>query len=114
MEEITRKRPGRPRKALADAVSGAEAGTDASDDAGDGQVSDAGPAAPADAGGPGEKLDWPGLAAHIRALHGPEHQIATVWHPQAYGDVLDTQLGNVRVLTGAHAYQLATGEIIEI
>lgn len=36
--------------------------------------------------------------------------VATVWHPAAEGDLLDTVHGNVRVCVGEPAYQLATGE----
>lgn len=50
----------------------------------------------------------------VRSKHGHSHQIATVWHPEPEGEIVDTGHGNVRVLTGPAAYQLATGELIEI
>jgi len=40
--------------------------------------------------------------------------VATVWHPEAQGETLETKLGNVRVLQGPAQYQLTTGEKIEI
>lgn len=46
--------------------------------------------------------------------HGREHQIATVWHPEALGEVMETKLGNVRVAQGPAQYQLTTGEIVGI
>ena len=52
--------------------------------------------------------------AHIEALHRPSHQVATVWHPEAKGEVLHTHHGAVRVLTGPAAYQITSGQIIEI
>lgn len=52
--------------------------------------------------------------AHIQAIHTAQHQVATVWHEQAAGEVIDTAHGNVRVRVGPAAYQLSTGEIKEI
>ena len=46
--------------------------------------------------------------------HDRDHQIAAVFHPDAEGDVLETKLGNVRVCKGDPAYQLTTGEVIEL
>jgi hypothetical protein len=43
-----------------------------------------------------------------------DHQIATVFHPDAEGDVLETKLGNVRVSQGSASYQLTTGEIVSL
>lgn len=50
----------------------------------------------------------------VKNVHSTDHQIATVWHPEADGEVLDTSHGNVRVQVGAPAYQLTTGEIIPL
>lgn len=47
----------------------------------------------------------------VRELHGPDHQITTLWHPEPQGDVLDTAHGNIRVVKGELAYQLASGEM---
>lgn len=47
----------------------------------------------------------------VRELHGPDHQITTLWHPEPQGEVLDTAHGNIRVLKGPLQYQLASGEI---
>lgn len=52
--------------------------------------------------------------AHIEALHRPSHQVATVWHPEAKGEVLHTHHGAVRVLTGPAAYQITSGQITEV
>ena len=52
--------------------------------------------------------------ARIEALHSPAHQVATVWHPQAAGEVLHTHHGAVRVLTGPAAYQITSGQIIKV
>jgi hypothetical protein len=59
-------------------------------------------------------LGWHSLAQLIveRNRHG--HQIATVWHPEPVGEMLETRLGNVRVCKGDPAYQLTTGDVIEI
>lgn len=43
-----------------------------------------------------------------------DHQIASVSHPDAVGDVVETRLGNVRVVIGPVAYTLTTGEVIEL
>jgi hypothetical protein len=61
-----------------------------------------------------EPLRWAELVRLVHEKHGRDHQIATVWHPQAEGETLETKLGNVRVLQGPAQYQLTTGEIIEI
>ena len=43
-----------------------------------------------------------------------DHQIASVSHPEATGEVVETRLGNVRVVVGPASYTLTTGEVIEI
>jgi hypothetical protein len=51
----------------------------------------------------------------VLGSHCREHQIATVWHPEAVGEVLESQnLGNIRVLVGEAAYQLSTGEVVKV
>jgi hypothetical protein len=40
--------------------------------------------------------------------------VATVWHPEPEGDVLNTPDGNIRVLKGEPAYQLTTGEKVAL
>ncbi|RQO57041.1 hypothetical protein DBV14_09535 [Variovorax sp. KBW07] len=58
---------------------------------------------------------WPKVEAEIMQRNAPTHQIATVWHPGARGDVVTTEHGNVRVLIGDTAeYQLSTGEKIAL
>lgn len=47
-----------------------------------------------------------------RNRHG--HQIASVSHPEPLGDLVETSLGNVRVVVGPESYTLTTGEVIEI
>lgn len=42
------------------------------------------------------------------------HQIVTAFHPEANGHPFETFFGCVRAEQGAPAYQLTTGEIIEI
>lgn len=60
-------------------------------------------------------MGWAELSLKVVALHKREHQIATVWHPEATGEVLETlHLGNIRVLVGPARYQLGTGEVIEV
>lgn len=54
------------------------------------------------------------MAEKVRKLHTREHQIATVWHPEPRVEVLETHLGNVRVLQGDPKVQLTTGEVKEI
>ena len=62
----------------------------------------------------GQGLDWSAVVRLIFEKHGRDHQVATVWHPEAQGETLETKLGNVRVLQGPAQYQLTTGEKIEI
>jgi hypothetical protein len=59
-------------------------------------------------------MAWAELIRLVFDKNCREHQIATVWHPQAEGDIMETKLGNVRVLQGPVQYQLTTGEIIEV
>lgn len=54
------------------------------------------------------------LSAMVCARNRHGHQIATVWHPDAAGEALETRLGNVRVAKGAPSYQLTTGEIVKL
>ena len=51
------------------------------------------------------------MTALVQALHTPDHEIATVWHPEATGDVVVTDHGNIRASIGPTQYQLTTGEI---
>ena len=51
------------------------------------------------------------MTALVQALHTQDHEIATVWHPDAAGDVVVTDHGNIRALVGPAQYQLTTGEI---
>jgi hypothetical protein len=61
------------------------------------------------------ELAWEKVEAEIMLLNVPGHQIATVWHPDARGDVVTTAHGNVRVQIGDTAeYQLSTGEKIAL
>lgn len=49
------------------------------------------------------------------AKHKRDHQITCVWHPEATGDVIQTNhLGNIRVEVGPMKYQLATGEMVDL
>ena len=61
------------------------------------------------------ELAWEKVEAEIMLLNVPGHQIATVWHPEARGEVIMTAQGNVRVQIGDTAeYQLSTGEKIAL
>ncbi|WGT64790.1 hypothetical protein [Variovorax paradoxus] len=58
---------------------------------------------------------WEKVEAEIMLLNAPDHQIATVWHPAARGEIVTTTHGNVRVLVGDKAeYQLTSGDIIAL
>jgi hypothetical protein len=58
---------------------------------------------------------WEKTAAEVVMLNTRDHHIATVWHPDAIGEVVVTAHGNVRALVGPKAqYQLTTGEIIAL
>lgn len=51
----------------------------------------------------------------VHEKHGRNHQIATVWHPEARGETIETlHLGNIRVHVGPAKYQLNTGEVIHV
>ncbi len=54
------------------------------------------------------------MTALVLSKHKHSHQIALVRHPEAAGVVESAHLGNIRTEVGPAAYQLATGEIIEI
>ena len=56
-------------------------------------------------------MDWATVVALVQAMHTQDHEIATVWHPEATGDVVVTDHGNIRALIGPTQYQLTTGEI---
>lgn len=62
-----------------------------------------------------ESMAWEKVEAEIMLLNAPDHQIATVWHPAARGEIVTTTHGNVRVLVGDKAeYQLTSGDIIAL
>ena len=96
---------------MADALPGEQAGNDVADNAGDGTLVAAGTGSPENGGGPREAVDWATVTALVQALHTPDHEIATVWHPEATGDVVVTDHGNIRASIGPTQYQLTTGEI---
>ncbi|MBT2300372.1 hypothetical protein J7E70_07830 [Variovorax paradoxus] len=55
------------------------------------------------------------MTRKVLSMHKRDHQICTVWHPEAQGEVLETMhLGNIRVLVGPAQYQLNTGEVVEL
>ena len=59
-------------------------------------------------------MDWPTLTALVQAVQETDREIATVWHPDATGDVVVTDHGNIRALVGPAQYQLTTGEIVPL
>lgn len=55
------------------------------------------------------------MTALVRAKHTREHQITSVSHPDASGEVLETpHLGNIRVVVGPAQYTLNTGEVVAV
>src|SRR4030095_635074 len=115
MDEITRPRRGRPRKAVADAVAPEQARSDDQVDAGHGQAGDEGLGIQALDAGARQVIDWHSMSALVMAKHNRAHQIACIWHPEAVGTVFDTpHLGSIRVLVGPAQYQLSTGEVVAV
>lgn len=57
-------------------------------------------------------MAWAMMVETVHAHHSRDHQISTVFHPDAQGETLETKLGNVRVAKGDASYQLTTGEIV--
>ena len=118
MDEITRKRPGRPRKAVADAQVAGKGGDLPEVVTGLGEAGSGGTEVPAEHGRQGEKLVWAALVRLVHEKHSRDHQIATVWHPDSDDRsgwlYLETKFGNVRVQQGPAQYQLTTGEIIKV
>lgn len=58
-------------------------------------------------------LGWDGMADLIRKRHRRDHQVSCVWHPEATGEVIQTEhFGNIRVQVGPMKYQLSTGEVV--
>lgn len=68
------------------------------------------------AGHAAPSLTWAQLQARIVQLNTAAHQIAAVWHPDASaeGELVETNVGNVRGLQGDARYQLTTGEVVEL
>ena len=96
---------------MADAVTGEQAGNDAQNNPGDGALVALGDGSPEIGSTAREAVDWATVTALVQALHTPDHEIATVWHPEATGDVVVTLCGNIRASIGPAQYQLTTGEI---
>ena len=113
MDEITSPRRGRPRKTVADAIDVEQAGSDVADDIGLGQAVNEGSGIQAVDGGTREVPDWDTLKSTVRSMY-KKTPVSTVWHPESQGDLLDTIWGNVRVLKGESAYQLASGEKVSL
>ncbi len=59
-------------------------------------------------------MGWSGVSAHIVQHNSRRRQIATVWHPEACGETLETGFGHVRVAVGPAQYQLTTGEVVPL
>ena len=113
MAKITGKGFRGAGEAMADAVDADEARIDAPDDLGLGQTLDEGLGIQAVDGGSREIPDWDSLKSTVRGMY-KKTPVSTVWHPESQGDLLDTIWGNVRVLKGEPAYQLATGEVVAL
>jgi len=59
-------------------------------------------------------MDWSSLKAFVEAEQKVHKCIAVVSHPNAVGEVLTTERGNVRIVVGKAFYQYSTGEVVEI
>jgi hypothetical protein len=52
--------------------------------------------------------------AEWRHARGTDLRITRVWHPEPKSEIWNGQFGSARVEAGDAAYQLSTGEIIEL
>jgi len=115
MDEITRKRPGRPRKVVADAVAREQDASAPANEPGFGQVGEVESGAPEVASRESKGLDWHGMTVLVLSKHKRDHQISCIWHPEAVGETFETpHLGNIRVQVGPAQYQLNTGEMVAL
>ena len=114
MENKPKKGPGRPRKNPPVPNAVAEGASVPADVSGDGETGDGRVEAQAVDGGSGEVLDWAEFVAVIKAKHSLKHQIRTAWHPDPRSDLITTEQGNIRVLTGDSFYQINTAETFKI
>jgi hypothetical protein len=79
-------------------------------------MTSAAPTSPPPAPPPTKKapMSWKDLRAHVEMLNAPDHQIVTVWHPDAAGEFIATGQGNVRAMVGDARYQLSSGDFVEL
>lgn len=109
METITRKRPGRPRKAVATPEIVGEVGDEPENPFGDWQVSEAGTGSPAILGAESKGASWADLT---EALRMERRQVVRCWHPEEQDALFLLPNGvNVEVNKGSAAYQLSDGSI---
>lgn len=115
MEEVPRKRPGRPRKNMADANAAPEGADVHSIDDGNGSTCAEGTAAQAEPSGSGQGLSWDDLLSVVKAKNSADYRIVCVFHNDAPVNVFETPAwGCIRVEAGKAGYQLNTGEIVEV
>ena len=112
MEDIARKRPGRPRKVVEPAHAESEVGEPANVQLGAGEIGSARTSAEEVNPEKGQGIDWLGLMA---AIHSEKAQVVRCWHPEAKHDLAQLKNGaNIEVKVGNPAYQLTTGEIVSL
>lgn len=114
MEEVTRKRLGRPRKIVAVANAATEGADLPSIDDGVGDIGPEGTATQAESERPSAGLSWDELVTLVTAKQSITACIACVSHPDAVGEILHANQGNMRVVKGDAFYQYSTGEKVAI
>lgn len=114
MEEITSKRPGRSRESVAVANAASEGADLPAIDDGVGDIGPEGTATQAEPERPSAGLSWDELVALVTAKQSITSCIACVSHPDAVGEILQANQGNMRVVKGDAFYQYSTGEKVAI
>ena len=112
MEKLTGKGSRGTRKTVADVEAGGKAGIDATDQPGNGEIGDKGPAPSAQYGGTRQSAGWHELTD---AVHDERRQVVRMWFPEQRDALYALGNGtNAEVLIGEPAYQVTSGEIVAL
>lgn len=116
MDEQPRKGPGRPRKAISATEVGGQIGSDASHEPGDGPIGEGRIETSADAEGSSQtNFGLVSFDELVSIAHAEDGHVVRIWHPEAKVHLIHAKNGSgIEVKQGKAAYQLTTGEVIEV
>lgn len=116
MDEQSRPRRGRPRAAIPVAETDKQIGSDIAQESGNGPASEAGTEVSTDVVGTSKASNGLVSFEELSEIARNEwRQVVRIWHPEAKDSLILHKNGSgIEVLKGDAAYQLTTGEVVEV